>query len=152
MGGPAHVPLFLGGSLTQLRAPPTLAQLPKPVRALLKGSLAGRGPRSAFPSSFQDSQGLGIREAFIQMWPRHLALPGQEWGRWRQVGGDHNAGFSKGGAGMPDAAAAGGASWSLPPPSGAVGPVVHPPPPAALPGRETAASLLPLPGHLFRRQ
>lgn len=35
------------------------------------------------------------------------------------------------GPGCPDAEAAGGASWSLPPPSGAVGPVVFPPP---LPG------------------
>lgn len=46
------------------------------------------------------------------------------------------------GPGWPDAAAAGGANWSLPPPSGAVGPVV-PPSTSGLLGRGTEQLLSP---------
>lgn len=56
------------------------------------------------------------------------------------------------GPGWPDAAAAGGASWSLPPPSGAVGPVV-PPSTSGLLGRGTEQLLSSLfPSHLSSRQ
>lgn len=51
--GGGILPLSLGGSLTQLRAPPPLAQLPKPVGALLKGSLEGRGPYLHSPLPFK---------------------------------------------------------------------------------------------------
>lgn len=51
---PTHVDLgfFLGGCLTQLRAPPPLGQLPEPVGALPRGLLEGRGPH--LPSHLYD--------------------------------------------------------------------------------------------------
>ena len=87
MGGP-HFPLSLGGPLTQLRAPPPLVQLPKPVGALLKCSLEGRGPYLHSP--------LPVRS--LRVWALGRRFYTGDQGAWPPGGRTGGAGGRAGGS------------------------------------------------------